>query len=150
MSLFDDIFDEDPSLEGGQPFGPQEGFAGVLLCASACDGHVGDEESQALGMIIHQKKLFSRLTDQQHASLHNRLAGELRRGGPEKLLEKSYPAVPPELRECVFANAVDIVLADGVVEQEEKEFIDTLQEKLEIDGKRAKTIVQVMVFKNHG
>jgi len=76
--------------------------------------------------------------------------GELKRGGPEKLLDKSYPAVPPELRETVFANAIDIVLADGTVEQEEREFIDDLQGKLEVDEKRAKAIVQVMVYKNHG
>ncbi|MEM7557568.1 MAG: tellurite resistance TerB family protein [Planctomycetota bacterium] len=151
MSLFDDVFDgADEALDGGRPFGPHEGFAGVLLCASACDGHVGEDESQALGMIIHQKQLYSRLTDQQHSALQDRLIGELRRGGPEKLLEKSYPAVPPELRETVFANAVDIVLSDGTVEQEEKEFIDDLQGKLEIDEKRAKTIVQVMVYKNQG
>ena len=80
----------------------------------------------------------------------NRLIGELKRTGPERLLEKSYPAVPPELRECVFANACDVVLSDGVVEQDEKDFIDSLQTKLEIDAKRAKTIVQVMVYKNHG
>ncbi len=80
----------------------------------------------------------------------DRLLGELKRGGLEKLLEKLSPAVPPELRETVFANAVDIVLADGTVEEEEREFIDDLQAKLEVDEKRAKAIVQVMVHKNHG
>ena len=50
----------------------------------------------------------------------------------------------------MFANSVDIVLADGVVEEDEKNFIDDLQTKLEIDAKRAKTIVQVMVYKNQG
>lgn len=149
MSLFDDIL-EDGLDSGPQPFGPQEAFAGVLLCASACDGHIGDEESQSLNLILSQKKLYERQTSQQHSTMVDRLLGELKRGGPEKLLEKSYPAVPPELRECVFANAVDIVLADGVVEQEEKEFIDDLQSKFEIDTKRAKAIVQVMVYKNHG
>lgn len=148
MSVFDDL--DEGFATGAEAFGPQEGFAGVLLCASACDGHIGDDEAQSLGLILNQKKLFDRLTPQQHSALHDRLAGELRRGGPEKLLEKSYPAVPPELRETVFANAVDIVLADGVVEPEEKEFIDDLQGKLEIDAKRAKVIVQVMVYKNQG
>ena len=149
MSLFDDIL-EDGFESGSQPFGPQEGFAGVLLCASACDGHIGDEEGQSLNLILGQKKLYERQTQQQHSTMVDRLLGELKRGGPENLLEKSYQAVPPELRECVFANAVDIVLADGIVEQVEKEFIDDLQGKLEIDEKRAKAIVQVMVYKNHG
>ena len=76
--------------------------------------------------------------------------GELKRGGPERLLDKSFPAIPPELRETAFANAVDIVLADGTVEEAEREFIDDLGGKLEIDKKRAKTVVQVMVYKNHG
>ncbi|MDP7019310.1 MAG: tellurite resistance TerB family protein [Pirellulaceae bacterium] len=149
MSLFDDILDDGIS-SGPDPFGPHLGFAGVLLCASACDGHIGDEEAQSLNMIIGQKKLYERLTSQQFSAMMDRLIGELKRGGPEKLLDKAYPVVPPELRECVFANAVDIVLADGVVEDEERTFIDELQGKLEIEQKRAKAIVQVMVYKNHG
>lgn len=148
MSLFDGL-DEDLTPQTRE-FGPQEGFAGVLLCASACDGHIADEEGQSLMGILQQKKLFERLTPQQASGMMDRLMGELKRGGPEGLIKKSFPAVPPELRECAFANAVDIVLADGVVEQEEKEFIDELQGNLEIDAKRAKTIVQVMVYKNHG
>ncbi|NQU22836.1 MAG: tellurite resistance TerB family protein [Candidatus Nealsonbacteria bacterium] len=148
MSLFDDILDDGAS--GSPDFGPQEGFAGVLLCASACDGHIGDEEGQTINLILGRRKLYERLTQQQFGSMMDRLMGELKRGGPEKLLDKSYPAVPPELRETVFANAIDIVLADGTVEQEEREFIDDLQGKLEVDEKRAKAIVQVMVYKNHG
>ncbi len=148
MSLFDDILDE--GVSGSKDFGPQEGFAGVLLCASACDGHIGDEEGQNMNLTLSRKKLYERLTQQQFGSLIDRLIGELKRGGPEKLLLKSFPAVPPELRETVFCAAVDIVLADGTVEEEEREFIDDLRAKLEIDEKRAKTIVQVMVYKNHG
>ena len=66
------------------------------------------------------------------------------------LLEKSIPSMPPELSETVFANACDIVLADGVVDQDEKQFIDSLMQKLQIDETRAKTIVKVMVYKNKG
>ncbi len=148
MSLFDGILDDGAS--GAQGFGPQEGFAGVLLCASACDGHIGDEEGQSINLILGRRRLYERLTQQQFCSMMDRLMGELKRGGPEKLLEKSLPAVPPELRETAFANAVDIVLADGTVEEEERQFIDDLGGKLEVDQKRAKTIVQVMVYKNQG
>lgn len=146
MSLFDDVLGEAEEHH----FGPQEGFAGVMLCASACDGHIGGDEAQAVNQMLGSKSLYSRLSPQQTGSMMDRLVGHLERKGHEQLLLKSYPAVPPELRECAFANAVDIVLADGVVEQEEREFIDDLQTKLEIDADRAKTIVKVMVYKNHG
>jgi hypothetical protein len=118
MSLFDDILGDEPSFAETK-FGPQEGFAGVLLCASACDGHIADEESRSLFLILSQKKLYQRLSEQQFSAIMDRLLGFLKKGGPEKLLEKSYPAVPPELRESAFANAVDIILANGTVDGEE-------------------------------
>lgn len=149
MSLFDEILGEESAFSEA-PFGPQEGYAGVLLCASACDGHIADEEAQSLHLILSQKKLYQRLSEQQFGSMMDRLLGALKRKGPENLLDKCYPVVPPELRESVFANAVDIVLANGTVDNDEKEFIDGLKNKLELDGQRAKTIVKVMVYKNQG
>jgi len=148
MSLFDDVL-EDGSFDE-QPFGPQEGFAGVMLGASACDGHIADEEVQSLTTILHRMKLYSRVAPNQFGSMMDRLLGTLKRGGPEKLMQQSIPAVPPELRETAFANAVDIVLADGIVEPDEKEFIDKLSGQLEMEEKRAKAIIKVMVYKNQG
>jgi hypothetical protein len=149
MTLFDDILGDAPSFDEA-PFGPQEGYAGVLLCATACDGHIAEEEGRSLFLILSQKKLYQRLSEQQFSTIFDRLMGYLKKGGPEKLLEKSYPAVPPELRESVFANAVDIILANGSVDGEEKEFITDLKNKLELDDQRSRTIVKVMVYKNHG
>jgi hypothetical protein len=149
MSLFDEVLGDESSFSEA-PYGPQEGYAGVLLCASACDGHIADEEAQSLFLILSQKKLYQRLSQQQFGSIMDRLLGTLKKKGPESLLEKCYPVVPPELRESVFANAVDIVLANGTVDSDEKEFIDGLKIKLELEDQRAKAIVKVMVFKNHG
>jgi tellurite resistance protein len=148
MSLFDDILDEGSFTQAA--FGPQEGFAGVLLAASACDGHIADEEANNLMLTLRQKKLYSRLTPQQMSAMFDRLTGVLRKGGPEKLLEKCYPVVPPELSETVFANAVDLVMANGSVDDDERQFINDLKSKLGLDDERSRMIVKVMVYKNHG
>ncbi len=148
MSLFDDVLG-DSSFEP-QNFGPQEAFAGVLLGASACDGHIADEEVQSLITCLRRMKMYQYVPPHKFNSMMDRLLGILKRGGTGKLLDMSVPSVPPELRETVFANACDIVLADGIVEPDEKDFIDDLLIKLEIDRDRAKDIVQVMVYKNKG
>lgn len=150
MSLFDDVLGDDDNMFSEATFGPQEGFAGVLLCAAACDGHIADEESQNLFLVLSQRKLYQRLSSQQFGSMFDRLIKHLKKGGPEKLLDKCFPVVPPELHETVFANAVDIVMADGSVDSEEKEFINDLSRKLELDEDRAKLIIKVMSFKNRG
>ncbi len=147
MGLLDNVFG---NFGQEQPFGPQEGFAGVLLGAAACDGHIADEEVQGLFTIMGRMKLYQNLTSQKYSTMMDRLLGLLKRGGPEQLLDKAAPAVAPELRETAFANACDIVLADGVVDPSEKEFINNLMQKLGIAGDQAMTIVQVMVVKNKG
>lgn len=148
MSVFDDVLGE--SSFQPQNFGPQEGFAGVLLAASACDGHIAAEEVQSLVTILIRMKMYQYVPPHKFNSMMDRLLGVLKRGGPGKLLDMCIPAVPPELRETVFANACDIVLADGVVEPDERAFVDDLVLKLEIGRNRAKEIVQVIVYKNEG
>lgn len=149
MSLFDNVFEGDSSF-APRAFGPQEGFAGVLLAASACDGHIASEEVQSLVTILIRMKMYQYVPPHKFNSMLDRLLGVLKRGGPAQLVQMSVPAVPPELRETVFANACDIVLADGVVEPDEKAFMDDLMFKLELGHDRAKDIVQVIIYKNQG
>ncbi len=144
------IFDKILGVDRSQPFGPHEGFAGILLGASACDGHIADEEVQGLFNSLGRMKMYQRYTQPQWSQLMNRLLGVLKRKGVDDLLDEAVKALPPELRLTVFCNAVDIVLADGTVEEDEKEFIDKLQNRLEIEQKEAVTIVKVMVIKNKG
>jgi hypothetical protein len=147
MGLFDQFFG---SSSDQHHFGPQEGFAGVLLGASACDGHIADEEVNTLITTLARMKMYQNMTGQKFRAMMDRLLGILKRNGADGLLDKAAPSVPPELRETAFACACDIVLADGVVEENEKEFVNTLVQKLEIGGDRASTIVDVMVVKNRG
>ena len=147
MGLLDNVFG---GFAKEEPFGPQDGFAGVLLCAAACDGHIADEEVQNLFTTLNRMKLYQNITQQRYGSMMDRLVGILKRTGPEGLLERAAPAVPPELRETAFANACDLVLADGVVDPAEKEFINDLMTRLSISGDQAITIVEVMVVKNKG
>lgn len=147
MELFDEAFG---SFSQQQPIGPREAFAAVLLCASACDGHIADEEVQSLVVALGRMKLYQHVPGHQFGSMMDRLLGMLKRGGPEKLLDQVHQAVPPELAETAFANACNIVLADGVVEDDEKEFVNNLMIKLGIAQERALSIIRVMVIKNKG
>ena len=147
MGLFDSLFG---SAEATKPFGPHEGFAGILLGASACDGHIADEEVQSLFTMLGRMKMYQRYTEKNWSTLINRLLGLLKRKGVDELLDKATEALPPELRATAFTNACDIVLADGVVEDAEKEFLDKLQTRLEIPDEEAVTIVRIMVVKNKG
>lgn len=145
MGLFDMFGGESKNT-----FGPHEGFAGILLAAAAADGHIAEEEARGLWSAIERMKLFSSYTPDKFNRLMDSLLKVLKKGGPEALVDKCAPVLPERLRAPAFCNAVDIVLADGEVEDEEKELIEKLQSALEIDDDEAKMIIQVMIMKNRG
>jgi len=127
-----------------------EAFAGVLLSAVASDGHISDEEIRGLCTILGRMRLYDNWTNDKFNSTINRLLGMIEREGPETVLSRCAGPLPEPLRETAFANACDLLLADGGIEEAEKEFLDSLQKKLEISGDQAITIVEVMVLKNRG
>ena len=55
MGLFDQVFG---GFNPNQPLNQQEGFAGILLGAVACDGHIADEEVQGLWTILPRMRLY--------------------------------------------------------------------------------------------
>jgi len=147
MGLLDSFFG---GMEGNGKLNPQEAFAGILLGASACDGHIADDEVQGLVTTLVRMKLYQRFTDKHYNQTLNRLHGMLKKKGVDFLIDQCVDGLPGELRETAFANACDLILADGVVEGDEKEFIDKLHKKLNIDRKVAGEIAQIMVVKNKG
>ena len=147
MGLFDSLFG---GLEGRSKLSPQEAFAGVLLAASACDGHISEDEFSSLLTALFRMKLYQRINEKQFSQVLNKLLGILKKKGVEALIEGCCEALPADLDKAAFANACDIVLADGVVEEDEKLFIDDLRTRLKLDKNVAQTIAQVMVIKNKG
>lgn len=148
MGLFDNLFGD--RAAGGRDLTKQEAFAGILLAASACDGHASREELQSLFTTTGRMRMFEAVTPQRWNAIVDQLLKSLKRDGPQKTVERCAKALPDGLRECAFANACDIVLADGTVEEEERAFLEHLQQALGLDGDTALNIVEVMITKNKG
>jgi len=147
MGLLDNLFG---GMTANTKLNAQESFAGILLAASGCDGHVADDEMQNLVTCLIRMKLYQRFTNQQYGQMLNKLYGMMKKRGVEALIYACVETLPDNLRLAAFTNAVDIVLADGVVEPDEKDFIEKLTSLLMIDHATAKLIAGVMVSKNKG
>jgi tellurite resistance protein len=146
MGLFDDVLGESK----GQQITKEIAYVGILIIANNSDGNVSDEEARALGTNICRMKMYRDLTGDQIGRIIDRAIGVINRKGFEESLSLFVQALPEKLHKTVFANAVDLVLADGVVEAEEKEFINDLRKVLGLSGDDAQMIAQVMVYKNMG
>ncbi|MCC9607735.1 tellurite resistance TerB family protein [Blastopirellula sp. JC732] len=137
-------------MESSSKLTPQEAFAGILMGASGCDGHIAEDEVTGLITCLVRMKLYQRYDGRQFGKTLNKLHGLMKKKGVEALIDACTETLPQDLKRAAFANACDIVLADGVVENDEKIFMERLRDKLQIDPKVAKTIAEVMVIKNKG
>jgi hypothetical protein len=146
MGLFDNIGPEKASKE----LSKAEAFAGILLGACDSDGHIADEEARGLITILSRMKMYENWSGDRLNGMLNKLSGLIKRNSVDKVIRRCAEVLPTQLHGTAFANACDLVLADGVVEDEEKEFLESLMRILEISGDEALTIVDVMKIKNKG
>jgi hypothetical protein len=146
MGLFDDTLGDSQSAKVTKEIA----FVGILMLADYSDGNVSVEEVRAFGNTVCRMKLYRDMTEQQINRVLDQALGFIRRGGIDGALQKFAEALPENLRRTAFANACNQVLADGVVEEEEKAFINNLRRALNVSGDDAQMIAQVMVWKNQG
>ena len=146
MELFDDIIEESQPPKVTK----EMAFVGILILTNNSDGSVSDEEARGLVNIVSRMRMYQDLSADQINRVLSRAVGLINRRGFDEALQLFAQALPEKLHKTVFANACDLVLADGVVEAEEKKFINDLRKALGLSGDDAQTIAQVMVYKNQG
>ena len=146
MGLFDDAFGEAKPAK----LTKEIAYLGLLMLADYSDGTVSDDEMRAFVNTVARMKMYRDLSGDQINRLIDRANKTIRQLGPEDALTQFATALPEPLHRSVFANAVNQVLADGVVEAEEKEYINNLRRALGLSGDDANMIAKVIMWKNQG
>ncbi len=135
---------ETPSLNN------TEAFAGIVLAAVASDGNISESETTCLHFIFSRMRMFRGWLEQDYHAMTAKLLQRLDQQGFVHFLDTTIQYLDPKYYQTVFAISVDLVMADGTVTREEKDFLYLLQKKLEIDGDLANQIIGVIIIKNRG
>lgn len=145
MGLFDKIFKQVPEED---MLTKQEAFAGIALAMAGADGSIAQSELDGIVSYIRRLRLYDNFSSPAFDKMFDKLFRILKNQGASALVAASVTGLPEDLKLTAFACAVDIALADGVVEDEEKEIINQLAELLEIPEQTAISIIEVLIIKN--
>ncbi|MDE6216163.1 tellurite resistance TerB family protein, partial [Bacteroides sp.] len=126
----------------------QEAFAGIALAMAGADGSIAESEWAGIVNYIRRLRIYDNFSGPAFDKLFDKLFRILRNQGPSALVNASVESLSDDLKLTAFACAVDIALADGVLEEEEKELINQMAEILEIPDQTAISIIEVMIIKN--
>lgn len=143
MGLFDRF---KPKAQTGLSL--EESIAALMLGAVAVDGDVSSQELQSCNAVCSRMPLFRDMSQNHMEQVFKRVGALLESSEVEKTLLMATKAVPDELKLPVFANAVDIVFADGDVGEEEQDYIAFLADHLSVDEDQAGTVIDVLRIKN--
>jgi uncharacterized tellurite resistance protein B-like protein len=127
-----------------------EAFAAILVAAVAADGTLSESESDRLRGALATCRILPPNPPDGGPNVVERALTLLTDHGLPAVLTACAQVLPPDLRPTAFAQATDLVLADGRIAQREKAFIDELQEVLQVDDVLALKIVEVLLVKNRG
>ncbi|MBG1241437.1 tellurite resistance TerB family protein [Nostoc sp. NZL] len=148
MGLFDAVLGTESQTQTA--LNPAEAFAVIILMATASDGSLSVEQANSITSVLSRMKLFKSYPHEMMNSLFEKILGLLQGDGFNTLFNAAKDSLSQDLREAAFAVATDLVLAEGIVAEEEKNFLNDLYQALGISSKIAIQIVQVILIKNRG
>ncbi len=115
---------------------------------AGADGSIAESEWAAIVAYLRRLRLYDNFSGAAFDKMFDKLFRILKNQGASALVSASIGGLPEDLKLTAFACAVDIALADGVVEDEEKEIINQLAEALQIPENTAVSIIEVLIIKN--
>ena len=125
----------------------REAWIGILYACMSADDKVGDIEIDFLSRTLNLKEKF----DGTNIPIYyEKVSDAQEMVGSLRLVEACSVAIEHEDKPTIFALAVDIVLADGVLEEDEKLMIAFIAETLAIPEKMIQQIIEVILIRNAG
>lgn len=148
MGLFDAVLGTESQAQTA--LNPAEGFAVIVLIATASDGYLSVEQANSIISVLSRIKLFKSYPHEMMNKLFDKILEILRGDGFNTLFNIAKESLSQDLREAAFAVATDLVLAEGIVVEEEKNFLNDLYQALGVSSEIAIPIMQVILIKNRG
>jgi uncharacterized tellurite resistance protein B-like protein len=124
-----------------------EAWAGILYSCISADNQITDSETATLSRVLSSKQKFVGI---DIAPLYRKAFNVRAELGQLKYISACSEWIKGEDKETVFALALEVLLADGTLEKEEKNVIEVLSNQLEIEKEMTSKIIEVIFLKNKG
>lgn len=125
---------------------PAEALVAISILATTADGKLSEEEKWILS--ASHLRIFKSYSTEQFQGVLNKVLALTKEYSSAAVFAAAKVALTPKLRQSAFAMAADLILADGVLLPEEKEFLLQLWHALDISDEMGEKILDVMIVKN--
>ena len=124
-----------------------EAFYCVLFSAAGGDGAISHEAQEELLALVHRSRALKTSSGEELFHLNASVVERLR-GGHDGALAEACAALPSDMRASSFAHALDIVLSDGDLSEQEARFLNALIAHFKLDVANVRAIADIIILKN--
>lgn len=124
-----------------------EAWFGILYSCISADKLITANETKVLSRILHSKQKFVGV---DIAPLFLKSSGLKEQLGQLKFISACCELIEEEHKNMLFALALEVLLADGTLEEAEKNLIEIISNALKMDSKMSSKIIEVIFLKNKG
>ena len=118
----------------------------VLLAAVFADKQAVEPEIEYVRALVRRCRTLHGAHPNALAQLDSEVRDRMRKR--HDYLGEACAAMPRDMHLALFTHCVDIVLADGTLDNSEREFLDALIEKMSITHADARKVMEVIFEKN--
>lgn len=145
MRLFDNVAGQDYEEKKYVPKDVRDAYASVLYCCANADKDISDDELVSLDNSFMTIPVFEDFDEAEYLVLAEKNAENFT---PVEILKGGFGYLKEKLRGRLFCYCCDIFLADGTINEEERQTLDRIAEISEIGEETAKKIIEVALIKN--
>jgi len=147
MGIFDTLFQSTPSTITYAPQSEQEAWVSIMYACMAVDGEISDTETDRLCELLVVKTLFHNL---EVADYYQPAMLAHKHVGSKILIDCSVSLIQENNKPTLFTLTMELLLADGILGEKEKEIAEYLTAALALNPETARKIVEVMLIRNAG
>jgi len=145
MGLFEALFkNKRTEYSVYTPATIQEAYMAVFYSILYADSEWGDKETKALRPILMRLRVFE---DENISYYIKKVETEHLIYGPQALINGALELIHQKYRPQLFCLCAEIVLADGVIEDEEEKILEFLAKAANISDDLAKKIIEVTMIR---
>lgn len=125
-----------------------EAFIALIIAAMEANNHTAPEEAARAQHIVSSMSRFHR----KNAATVGRLIAAMKQMAhdydPLEVVTVACRAIPSRLRGAAFAVVADVILVDGRVQSEERQFLRSVASQLGQSAAQTKAILSAIRLKN--
>lgn len=120
----------------------------VIVGSMMANDHVAPEEAERAHHVTWSMRRFRRRSGETVGRLIARVRELIAREGAAEIVQRASKVIPTSLRPSVLAVAADLVLVDGTLQRQERQFLSELARQLKIAPALALQILKIISLKN--